>query len=184
MKTCRKCGETKRLDQFGKQPANKDGYRYDCKKCVAVRNKAWRAANRADLLAKKKVYYRENKEAVAERNRRWSQSENAKSYRKRYYRENKDRAADYGMLKRYGITLTQYIEMYEAQGGKCSICREADPTGRRLAVDHCHTTGQNRALLCLNCNQGLGKFKDNPELLMAAAQYLSKHEKASDQQLA
>lgn len=180
MKTCISCGESKSFDQFGKH-TTKDGYRTQCKRCIAARNKAWRDANRDVLLEKKKIYYQENKEAVAERNRQWAQTDQAKSYRKRYYQENKDRLTYAGILKRYGITMEQYDEMYEAQGGKCSICREVCISGRKLAVDHCHITGENRSLLCLNCNQGLGKFKDNPELLRAALRYLRKHQKRSGQ---
>ena len=79
------------------------------------------------------------------------------------------------MKRKYGITFDQYNQMLAAQGGVCAICGEACITGKRLAVDHCHTTGAVRALLCSNCNTGLGKFRDNPDLLRAAALYLEKH---------
>lgn len=53
---------------------------------------------------------------------------------------------------------------------KCGICGTTDG---RLHVDHCHTTGQVRGLLCRTCNIGLGHFKDSPELLGLAAAYLN-----------
>jgi hypothetical protein len=43
---------------------------------------------------------------------------------------------------------------------------------KELAIDHCHKTGKIRGLLCKNCNQGLGQFKDNIDLLLSAAKYL------------
>jgi hypothetical protein len=69
----------------------------------------------------------------------------------------------------------------EAQGGKCAICGKVpcgnSPTTRSLHVDHDHATGRLRGLLCLNCNHGLGKFSDNPALLVAAVDYLLRHRK-------
>lgn len=51
----------------------------------------------------------------------------------------------------------------------CVICGNDGPN---LAVDHCHETNVVRGILCMNCNQGLGKFKDDPELLEFARIYL------------
>ena len=81
------------------------------------------------------------------------------------------------MLKHhYGITPEQYNAMYERQGGCCAICgRHQSKFARRLTVDHCHGTGKIRALLCWNCNNGLGCYKDDPELLIKAYQYLQKY---------
>jgi len=75
----------------------------------------------------------------------------------------------------YGITLAQYNEMLEAQDYKCAICGNEDEVeGRRLAIDHCHTTGKIRGLLCGKCNRGLGLFYDNTTALAKAIEYLNK----------
>jgi hypothetical protein len=70
--------------------------------------------------------------------------------------------------QRYGITMEEKQVMSDAQGGKCLICQQVKP----LVVDHCHAALKIRGLLCSNCNSGLGLFKDNPEWLIRAAEYL------------
>ena len=75
----------------------------------------------------------------------------------------------------YGVSAEQYDTMLNEQGGVCYICRNACPTGRRLSIDHDHTTGAIRALLCRGCNVGLGHFKDNTDLLLKAVDYLKLH---------
>jgi len=47
---------------------------------------------------------------------------------------------------------------------------------KQLDVDHCHTTGEVRGLLCNRCNTGIGQFKDNPNILRSAARYLDKED--------
>lgn len=71
--------------------------------------------------------------------------------------------------------------MHEEQGGECAICDAEIPAvseDRYLSacVDHDHKTGKVRGLLCWDCNVGLGKFLDNPDLLVSAAEYLRKNE--------
>ena len=61
--------------------------------------------------------------------------------------------------------------MLADRGGLCAICR----TAPAAHVDHDHTTGAVRALLCFGCNGGLGRFKDSPESLHAAAHHLALH---------
>lgn len=101
--------------------------------------------------------------------------EGRKQYHRERYHQQKDHYDNWNYLRRYGITLAQYNEMLESQGGVCYICKGACPTGRRLAVDHCHTTGKVRSLLCTQCNKGLGNFKDNSDLLEKAIEYLKQH---------
>lgn len=88
--------------------------------------------------------------------------------------KNRYNTIDKLLQKRYGITQEQYSQMLVAQDSRCKICAAPNGThGRRLAIDHCHTTGEIRGLLCMNCNQGLGKFKDDLQLLDKAKDYLS-----------
>lgn len=76
------------------------------------------------------------------------------------------------LLKAYGITFQQYLELLEKQNGCCAICKEKPKIGKLLATDHDHKTNKVRGLLCDNCNAGLGWFRDRTELLISAVQYL------------
>lgn len=79
-------------------------------------------------------------------------------------------------LKQYGIEPSDFLDMLAMQNGRCAICGHEDLTNRSFfpVVDHCHETGRVRGLLCMNCNQGLGKFKDSPDRLFSAIAYLTK----------
>ena len=80
-------------------------------------------------------------------------------------------------LKVHGIDLSDFMDMLAMQKGACAICGHSDTSNPNFfpLVDHCHKTGIIRGLLCMNCNQGLGKFADDPTRLMLAAAYISKH---------
>jgi ribosomal protein S27AE len=75
----------------------------------------------------------------------------------------------------YGFSLEKYEEQLKKQDGKCAICKTGSPLEghiKRFAVDHCHSTGKVRGLLCSKCNKGIGFFNDSTELLAQAIQYL------------
>lgn len=80
---------------------------------------------------------------------------------------------DKQLRKKYGISEAEYREMLERQNSRCAIC-EIDIAGGRgiFHVDHCHTTKAVRGLLCMQCNHGLGNFRDNPGFLRRAIAYL------------
>ncbi|MGY1623043.1 endonuclease VII domain-containing protein [Geodermatophilus sp. SYSU D00965] len=77
----------------------------------------------------------------------------------------------YHLSRRYGISAAEADLMLEAQDGLCAICN----TASAAHVDHDHETGRVRELLCFNCNGGLGQFKDDPDVLRAAAGYVERH---------
>lgn len=87
--------------------------------------------------------------------------------------------AERTLLRKFGMTKADYDAMLEAQGGGCAICGTTEGLvhrGRvqRLPIDHCHKTEKVRGVLCTNCNNGLGRFKDDPALLRRAADYLER----------
>jgi hypothetical protein len=80
----------------------------------------------------------------------------------------------------FGISLEKYNQMLEAQIGLCAICKQPETHKRdgkvkALAVDHHHGTGKIRGLLCSDCNTGIGKLKDDVNVLSNAIDYLRKH---------
>lgn len=85
-----------------------------------------------------------------------------------------------GQLKAmYGITLDDYNVMLQEQNCQCLICQTsiamfASENFEVAHVDHCHETGEVRGLLCHRCNKALGGFRDDPEVIKRAYQYLTK----------
>jgi hypothetical protein len=93
-----------------------------------------------------------------ERDKRYSQTPEGRSSR---------------MFYRYGITLAQYHELLNKQGGGCAICgRLPNKNKRRLPIDHCHKTGKVRGILCVFCNIMLGHFEDNVHIFRRVIRYL------------
>jgi Recombination endonuclease VII len=80
----------------------------------------------------------------------------------------------------YGVSLSKFKTMHDIQKGRCAICDVVPKVGKRggIQLDHCHTTGAIRGLLCPSCNRGLASFKDDMRLLEAAISYLRKVEVA------
>lgn len=76
-------------------------------------------------------------------------------------------------LKYYGITQEDFEALFKEQQGKCAIC--LTESKKILNVDHCHTTGKVRGLLCFSCNTLLGTAKDSVKTLNNAIKYLERY---------
>ena len=120
--------------------------------------------HRKEQMAK---YYLENKQRISERNSAWLKTESGKeSNRKKK------------LSKKYNMTVEKYDSMLKEQNNCCKICSTHESEfNKRLAVDHCHTTGKIRGLLCMACNILLGKAKDNINILNNAIDYLNNNNK-------
>ena len=101
------------------------------------------------------------------------------AHMREYRKKHPDKFRSFDLKKSFGITLDEYNQILEKQNNVCAICGNPERTRhnntdrvRNLAVDHCHTTGKIRGLLCTACNQGLGNFRDNPDFLAKAISYL------------
>lgn len=100
----------------------------------------------------------------------------AKERSKRFYQTSetyRQSIREGGLKNRFGITQNDYFQMFEDQNELCGICKQK--VDGYLHVDHDHSNGVIRGLLCKNCNHGLGNFKDNINLLKNAIEYLDKN---------
>lgn len=143
-KICGICRRKKPLDQFHRRARSRDGRQSDCRACYNARAIQWRLDHpgyHQRRLARTPTYFRESK-----------------------------------LRLMYGITLDDYNRMLEAQDGCCAICHRSETVKRGgetapLAVDHDHTTGTVRGLLCRNCNMALGNL-EKVEWRESALRYL------------
>jgi hypothetical protein len=83
----------------------------------------------------------------------------------------RDKARAYHRKHLYGLTAEAYAALLDSQGGKCAICALPPREGKTLHVDHDHTSGAVRGLLCARCNVKIGVY-ESPGFLDAAAAYL------------
>lgn len=130
------------------------------KELVNKRARESRARNPEQARKIAHEYYQENKERKLSLARKWIE-------------KNRHKVMGYSRKCRYNITPVQFESMYLEQKGLCAVCNQPlDPPN----LDHDHLTNTVRALLCGGCNRGLGHFKDSPELLRKAADYVERHQ--------
>lgn len=95
---------------------------------------------------------------------------------KKWRAKNPEKVIAYNIKNRlrikFNLSVEDYDSMLKKQKGVCAICKKSCKSNRQLAVDHCHKTGKIRGLLCMKCNNALGGFEDNTQLLTRAIAYL------------
>lgn len=113
------------------------------------------------------------KPCSVEANREWRKIN--PDYEKERYQREKVETRERHLIRKYGVNLADYKAMLADQGGVCAICGRPE-NGEHysvLHVDHCHTTGRVRGLLCRGCNHMLGHIKDDSGVFLKAVEYLS-----------
>lgn len=179
MKRCPGCGEMKPFTAFGRNRRMSDGLQSWCKVCHGAAKRRWDAKNPERKRELSRRWHSANRDLVNARvkARYHSDPEASRADARRKYHASPEPARVSANrrrnLRKYGISEGEYRSLLAAQEGGCAICG-ARPAGKRLHIDHCHTTGTVRGLLCSNCNLGIGNFRDSPGLLMAAIHYLAK----------
>ncbi len=151
MKICRRCGKRKPASEFSGKPKHFHKTKSTCKACKIKYVAAWQKANPGRVLLAK------------EKNRRQF-------------------GAAYNARRHYGLPFDVYFEMVSASKGLCAICEKPevfrDTNGRprrSLSVDHDHSTGKVRGLLCAKCNVALGAVGESIPLLRKLISYLRRH---------
>jgi len=135
--------------------------------CGRCYQREWREKKAEAIRERKRSYYLKNRRRVLDQNK----ATILRTKPAGYYTN----ASWVRRLKAIGLTPVDYQAMLDAQGGACAICRsKSNGKFKVFAVDHCHETNVVRGLLCSKCNRGIGLLRDSPEMLIAAAAYLSK----------
>jgi hypothetical protein len=159
--------------------AYQDEYRAKNRKRRRAACKKWYYEHRDEQIPKYRAYYLKNREKLCAYAREYvaKNKELVTASRKKYYKRVQPLLRNRRFLNNYGITAEQRDAMAASQQWRCAICgSHVDEIPKNeLYVDHCHTTGKVRELLCTHCNTGIGHFRDNVFTLHAAIAYLEKH---------
>jgi Recombination endonuclease VII len=159
VKRCKKCDVLKPLSDFYGEKTARDGHRPECKACSLAYRKRW---------------YRDNRDRAIAYVREWQQAhpDRVKAWRVRNRDRRNEQMREIHLRNKFGLTFEEYDTILELQDGVCALC-ECPPTpGISLHVDHDHGTGEIRGLLCMRCNNALGLFREDPNLLKRAARYV------------
>ena len=167
-KRCPSCGETKPLtfDYFYRSKSTLSGFRPLCKLCVNAQNREYNRNHPEKAVVR----------VIRSRNRSAESIRDHCERSKKWARENPLRLRSSRASAEFGVPRRWFEEQLERTGGRCEICgvlHRSHDYPKFLSIDHCHTTGAVRGLLCERCNFGIGQFKDNPELLERAIAYLN-----------
>lgn len=157
--------------------------------------RAYRQKNRAKLCAAAAEWHAKNPEKVKDKRKRYHATDKgirmSREYWQKFVKENPEyiklRDADrittpdqrrkWNLNRQYALSPESYMVLLNSQGGVCAICSKPD-SGKGsgwLAVDHNHTTGRNRGLLCRQCNGALASMESDPDWGTKALAYLVKY---------
>jgi len=129
-----------------------------------LRAKLWREKNPERARAIARACYLRHKARFQAESRAWAKA-------------NPDKIRARKIWNRYRLTPEEHARILARQGNACAICKEP----RTDRIDHDHKTGKVRGVLCHCCNAALGLFKDRPDLLRTAADYLDASRDPSSQ---
>jgi hypothetical protein len=163
MKVCGRCKEEKQFDQFGKKG---NGYQSYCVRCRRIKQKEWVEANPERMQRRRdraKQWAKDNPEKKRKHGLDW---------KKRNIESVREKGFAYHIEKTYGLSVDEYNKILENQNALCAICKE----NKKLWIDHNHSTGTVRGLLCPSCNSLIGYLETYEHLLTKAVQYLKKFE--------
>ncbi len=127
-----------------------------CKPCYMLEFKAKRANETAEYHKE----YREANRSKLKQKEQVARDNKPVKFRDAYFKRN------------YGMSLIEVESMLLSQECKCAVCSMSIDMSSKH-VDHCHTTGVVRGLLCHNCNIGIGMMRDNPDIMRNAITYIN-----------
>jgi uncharacterized protein with PIN domain len=157
LKWCPTCKQLLPIVEFHNNKRSWDGLYDRCKGCNSVVSNAWHRDKAKDD---------EYRAAKNRRSAQWRAANKGERLSRLY--------KSYNLRQNYGISLQDFEGMLAEQANACAVCHEDFTTASSAHVDHDHETGVVRGLLCTSCNNGLGRFSDDPELLRRAADYVER----------
>jgi hypothetical protein len=181
-KVCTKCNQQMSVQQFHKHKDGKFGLESMCKNCKqGYKDKRYGKSYGAMRTCKTCGIKATNNEELKLFQKGSSYKFGRQPHCKKCYLSRESMIKSNNSLdkrcRKFGITVDDYNNLISIQNNSCAICNkhkdEFSGRGNNFHIDHCHTSGKVRGLLCSNCNTGLGQFKDNIKSLENAIQYLS-----------
>ena len=196
IKVCKKHGDLTENDAHKEKSKRcKSGFMWRCNRCKLEKDRRWKKDNweqhkesASTARDESRRLYREGKTDVIPKANLWIKNDRATNPEK--YKEwakiGRERLGPLRSVREIsrvrGMTAEEYYEIEGRQQGLCAICcKEETRKSRnggisRLCLDHNHSTGQVRELLCHACNQVIGHSKESIEILLSAIEYLKKHQ--------
>lgn len=147
-KLCKRCNTLKSESDFGKNKNEKSGLSFYCKKCNIACNKESKAKSG------------------------WQPKDNGRPKSNIPFPERRSLYKRTANLKRFGLTEDSYKLILDNQNNSCAICNKQFIPTSKAYVDHCHSKGHVRGILCLNCNVTLGHVNDDVNILKNMVKYL------------
>lgn len=184
LKICSHCKIEKNITEFNKDFHQRDGLQWLCRECQHEYRLKY-VATRREYDRKYRAEHREASRASCRKYRNAHLAERRESSRLCVQRIRKERpqvvhvqARQSLLFTKYGMTMADYDRMFAEQNGVCAACGKEQTHSRvhngYLCVDHDHTTGKTRGLLCRKCNIALGHVDDDVEILKKLIEYIQR----------
>lgn len=153
---------------------------FTCKICKSEYNKALKEKNKEYIKNQNKNYYQENKK----RQQAWTKQDR-KDHPERYVQYSRNRYSSKKveitterLAKAFNMTVEQYNQMFIDCNNLCEICNKPEKMivlgiPKRLCVDHNHTTGMVRGILCGTCNLQIGMIQEDIERIKQGNSYFN-----------
>jgi len=157
-KICSGCNQEKELHLFCKNSSSPDKHHSRCRECMSAYHKKY--YKKIGQFIEKTP---EQKAAKYESLKKCRAADPYKRVAENHRAFARNIGMDYSELERW------YTKQFLKQQAHCAICGGIT---EELCIDHDHETNELRGLLCRDCNYGIGCFKDNPQSLYRAGDYL------------
>ena len=198
MKICATCNQLLPVSEFQKDSQKTDGLRSYCRNCRRIRSRQYvdgwaiqrqttnppeqKRCSICDTVKPISEFVRDccrpdGFHVWCKPCRREKDTKYRAVHKERYPGRDQARHRRKWMISKYNMSPDEFLRLLSQQNGLCAICKKKPPSKdgpNAWNVDHDHSTGHVRGVLCGNCNRGIGLFKDNPYTCKSAAEYLSK----------